>query len=139
MHANRATDFYERAMMQACLKAGRTGTAVFKFFLRKFPAGRNLLMTARVEEALDYLENRSAPPRPLEWLCRSGRFSADFIDHLATLRFMGDAHAMPEGTVFFRDERIARLKAQAHRASPEDQGRPPSRLCANDISSSTLT
>ena len=33
------------------------------------------------------------------------------IDDLAALRFTGDVHAMPEGTVFFADEPILRVTA----------------------------
>jgi nicotinate phosphoribosyltransferase len=111
MHEILTTDLYELAMMQAYLEAGNTKTAVLEFFVRKLPVGRNFLMAAGLAQALDYLENLSAPPEPLDWLRRSGRFGADFIDHLATLRFAGDVHAMPEGTVFFPEEPILRVTA----------------------------
>lgn len=111
MHDFLLTDLYELAMMQAYLEAGKTETAVFEFFVRKLPPGRNFLVAAGLEQALVYLETLSAPPETREWLARSGRFGADFIDHLSSLRFSGDVHAMPEGTVFFPDEPILRITA----------------------------
>src|SRR5262249_56971356 len=53
----------------------------------------------------------------LDWLARTGRFGKGFIDYLAGLRFTGDIHAIPEGTVFFADEPILRVTA----ALPEAQ------------------
>jgi nicotinate phosphoribosyltransferase len=56
-------------------------------------------------------------PEELDWLASSGRFGKNLIDYLAGLRFTGDIHAMPEGTVFFPDEPILRVTA----ALPEAQ------------------
>ena len=53
----------------------------------------------------------------LDWLASSGSFGKNLIDYLARLRFTGDIHAMPEGTVFFPDEPILRVTA----ALPEAQ------------------
>ena len=47
----------------------------------------------------------------IDWLARSGRFGKELLDHLAGLRFTGDVHAMPEGTIFFADEPILRVTA----------------------------
>jgi nicotinate phosphoribosyltransferase len=47
----------------------------------------------------------------LEWLASTQRFSAAFLASLETLRFTGDVHAMPEGTVFFPNEPILRVTA----------------------------
>ena len=56
-------------------------------------------------------EQRSDCPDELDWLAQTGRFTPRLIDYLATFRFSGDVHAMPEGTVFFADEPILRLTA----------------------------
>src|SRR5206468_3790370 len=47
----------------------------------------------------------------LAWVAREGRFDRAFVDYLARLRFTGDVHALPEGTVFFADEPILRVTA----------------------------
>ncbi|MDJ0639471.1 MAG: nicotinate phosphoribosyltransferase [Paracoccaceae bacterium] len=105
------TDLYQLAMMQAYHEAGETGTAVFEFFVRRLPAGRNFLVAAGLEQALGFLENLRPNDDELAWLADSGHFSRDLIDRLRTFRFTGDVHAMPEGTVFFPDEPILRVTA----------------------------
>jgi len=104
-------DLYQLNMIQAYLDRGETETAVFEFFVRKLPAGRNFLMAAGLEPALEFLENLHFSPEEIDWLARSGRFRPDLLDYLAAFRFSGDVHAMPEGTVFFADEPILRVTA----------------------------
>jgi nicotinate phosphoribosyltransferase len=60
---------------------------------------------------LEFLANLHFAPDELDWLAGTGRFGKDLIDYLAGLRFTGDIHAMPEGTVFFADEPILRVTA----------------------------
>ncbi|NNE83436.1 MAG: nicotinate phosphoribosyltransferase, partial [Alphaproteobacteria bacterium] len=104
-------DLYQINMIQAYLDQDTTETAVFEFFVRKLPAGRNFLIAAGLEPALEFLENLRFSPAEIDWLARSGRFRSDLIDYLAAFRFTGDVHAMPEGTVFFAAEPILRVTA----------------------------
>ena len=110
------TDLYQLNMMQAYLDHGDTGTAVFEFFMRKLPARRGFLMAAGLEQALDFLENLHFSPADIDWLAQTGRFGKALLDDLARLRFAGDVHAMPEGTVFFADEPILRVTAPVPQA-----------------------
>jgi nicotinate phosphoribosyltransferase len=105
------TDLYQLNMMQAYIDRGETKTAVFEFFVRKLPRDRGFLIAAGLEQVLDFLANLHFAPEELDWLARSGRFGKNLIDYLAALRFTGDIHAMPEGTVFFADEPILRVTA----------------------------
>src|SRR4249919_1599409 len=105
------TDLYQLNMMQAYSDHGDTGIAVFEFFMRKLPARRGFLMAAGLEQALDFLENLRFSPADIEWLAQTGRFGKALLEELARLRFTGDVHAMPEGTVFFADEPILRVTA----------------------------
>jgi nicotinate phosphoribosyltransferase len=105
------TDLYQLAMIQAYLEHGETKSAVFEFFVRKFPKRRGFLVVAGLEQVLDFLENLHFSAEDIDWLARSGRFSKTLLDHLAEFRFIGDVHAMPEGTVFFADEPILRVTA----------------------------
>jgi nicotinate phosphoribosyltransferase len=105
------TDLYQLNMIQAYLEHGETETAVFEFFVRKLPRQRGFLMAAGLEQALDFLERLRFSSEELEWLAQSGRFSKGLVDRLADLRFTGDVHAMPEGTVFFGNEPILRVTA----------------------------
>jgi len=105
------TDLYELNMMQAYLEAGMTKTAVFEFFVRKLPGTRGFLMAAGLAQVVEFLETACFNEVELGWLAESGRFSRDFVGHLASFRFTGDLHAMAEGTVFFPDEPILRVTA----------------------------
>jgi len=105
------TDLYQLNMIQAYLEHGKTETAVFEFFFRKLPPSRNFLMAAGLEQALDFLETLTFPEEDIDWLRRTGRFSASLISTLQELRFTGDVYAMPEGAIFFPNEPILRVVA----------------------------
>ncbi len=104
-------DLYQFTMMQAYLDAGMLDEAVFEFFVRKLPKERNFLVAAGLEQVLQYLESLAFSSEEISWLARAGGFNRRFLDYLAELRFDGDVHAMPEGTVFFADEPILRISA----------------------------
>jgi len=105
------TDLYQLTMLQAYFAQGMTDTAVFEFFVRRLPANRAFLVAAGLEQALEFLENLRFSEEELDWVRRSGRFSQAFPDELAALRFTGEVHALPEGTVCFANEPILRVVA----------------------------
>ena len=105
------TDLYQFNMIQAYLDHGETKTAVFEFFVRKFPPRRGFLMAAGLEQALEFLENLHFSPEEIDWLARMHRFDKCLLNQLSTFRFTGDVHAMPEGRIFFADEPILRVTA----------------------------
>jgi len=105
------TDLYQLTMLQAYFDQDMADTAVFEFFVRKLPSGRNFLMAAGLEQVLDFLEEMHFTTKELDWLAGCGRFHRRFVDSLRDLRFTGEVQAMPEGTVFFADEPILRVVA----------------------------
>lgn len=105
------TDLYQLTMLQAYFDQGMTDTAVFEFFVRKLPAGRNFLLAAGLAQVLDFLSDLRFTEKELDWMAGCGRFHSRFIESLRALRFTGDVQAMPEGTVFFADEPILRVVA----------------------------
>ncbi len=105
------TDLYQLTMLQGYFEKGMEETAVFELFMRSLPEHRGFLLAAGLEQALDYLEQLQVTADELAWLTASGRFSRDFLEYLGRLRFTGDVHAMPEGTVFFPTEPILRVVA----------------------------
>jgi nicotinate phosphoribosyltransferase len=105
------TDLYQLNMIQAYLDHGETETAVFEFFVRKFPPRRGFLVAAGLQQVLDFLENLRFSPDEIDWLARTHRFDKGLLDRLASFRFTGDVHAMPEGRVFFANEPILRVTA----------------------------
>jgi len=105
------TDLYQLTMLQAYFEREMTETAVFELFVRKLPPGRDFLVAAGLEQALAFLEQMRFGDEELDWIERSGLFRREFAARLAQLRFTGDIHAMPEGTVFFPDEPVLRVVA----------------------------
>jgi nicotinate phosphoribosyltransferase len=105
------TDLYQLNMIEAYLAHSETKTAVFELFVRKLPARRGFLMAAGLEQALEFLEHLRFSSDEIDWLKSTGRFSTRTLAYLADLRFTGDVHAMPEGTLFFANEPILRVTA----------------------------
>ena len=105
------TDLYQLTMLQGYFRTGMRETAVFEFFARRLPPARGFLMAAGLEQALAFLEDFRFAPAELDWLAAREGFDADFVDHLAALRFGGAVHAMPEGSVCFANEPILRVTA----------------------------
>jgi nicotinate phosphoribosyltransferase len=105
------TDLYQLNMIQAYLDHSETRPAVFELFVYKLPSRRGFLMAAGLEQALDYLEQLRFSAKDIDWLARTGRFRENLLDYLATFRFTGDVHAMPEGAIFFANEPILRVTA----------------------------
>jgi nicotinate phosphoribosyltransferase len=105
------TDLYQLNMIEAYLARGETRTAVFELFVRKLPRRRGFLMAAGLEQALEFLEGLRFSSDEIGWLKSTGRFSARTLAYLSDLRFTGNVHAMPEGTIFFANEPILRVTA----------------------------
>ena len=105
------TDLYQLTMLQSYYELGMDDTAVFEFFVRRLPEHRNFILFAGLQQVIEYLENLHFSQHELEWLDQSGRFDAGFLGRLGKFRFLGDVHAMAEGTVFFRDEPVLRITA----------------------------
>ena len=70
------TDLYQLTMLQAYFDQGMADTAVFEFFVRKLPAGRNFLVAAGLEQALDYLEGLRFAPEELRGSPTAGAFTS---------------------------------------------------------------
>lgn len=105
------TDLYQLTMLQAYVEQEMTDIAVFELFVRRLPSQRNFLMAAGLEQVLDYLEQLHVSQAELQWLESTGRFHSTLLHYLEGLRFTGDVHAMPEGTIFFPHEPILRIVA----------------------------
>lgn len=105
------TDLYQFTMLKAYLDQGMEEVAVFEFFVRSLPPGRNFLVAAGLASVLDYLADLRFAPDELRFLESTGRFNERFLRYLENFRFTGDVHAMPEGRVFFPLEPILRITA----------------------------
>ncbi|HET9350007.1 MAG TPA: nicotinate phosphoribosyltransferase [Burkholderiales bacterium] len=98
-------------MLQAYYERGMTEPAVFELFVRKLPPKRDFLVAAGLEQALDFIEGMRFGEEELDWIRTCGHFKPAFADRLAELRFTGDVHALPEGTILFPNEPLLRVAA----------------------------
>ena len=105
------TDFYQLAMLQAYHAAGMSQPATFELYVRVLPPQRAFLVTAGLEQALEYLERVAFTAADIGWLESTGRFGADFLQMLQGLTFTGDVDAVREGTIVFAQEPLLRVTA----------------------------
>ncbi len=109
------TDLYQLTMAAGYFQAGKAGeVATFELFVRRFPPNRDILIMAGLPQAVEYLLNLSYTSAEIDYLRGQPQFRcapAGFFDFLAGLRFTGDVWAMAEGTPFFPNEPILRLRA----------------------------
>src|SRR5215471_2510081 len=105
------TDLYQLTMAQAYFELGMQDNAVFELFVRRLPETRRFLLAAGLEQALEYIEDLRFTADDIAFLATLGRFRADFLDYLRSVRFTGAVHAMPEGSPFFAEEPIVRVSA----------------------------
>jgi nicotinate phosphoribosyltransferase len=105
------TDFYELTMMQAYFNEGMREVAVFDLFVRRLPDTRNYLIACGLDAVLHYLETLRFSGDSMDYLRSLQRFSPEFLDALAALRFTGDVYAIPEGTPVFPQEPLLEIIA----------------------------
>ncbi|HSA65768.1 MAG TPA: nicotinate phosphoribosyltransferase [Nitrospira sp.] len=105
------TDLYQFTMVQTYLDHQMNEPAVFEFFIRRLPSSRNFLLTAGLEQVLEFLDQLHITQAELAWLERTRRFSPSLLRYLETFRFTGDVDAMSEGTLLFAHEPVLRVVA----------------------------
>ena len=76
------TDLYQLTMLQGYNECGMDEIAVFEFFVRKLRPGRNFLMAAGLEQALEFLENAHFSSEEIDWLASTSRFRKKFLTYL---------------------------------------------------------
>jgi len=109
------TDLYQLTMLQGYFEHGIRQQAVFEFFVRDLEK-RNFLIAVGLEQVISFLEELEFSKDEIDWLKKTGIFKDDFLDYLKELRFSGDIYAMPEGTVFFKNEPILQVCAPIDQA-----------------------
>lgn len=108
------TDLYELTMAAGYFENRVDAPATFELFIRNLPPNRGYLLTAGLEQALDYLENLAIASEQVEFLRRHPAFTHvgnSFFDFLGHLRFSGEVWAVREGTAIFALEPLLRVTA----------------------------
>ncbi len=109
------TDLYQLTMAGGYFEAGKAGeTATFELFFRHLPRYRNFVLSAGLEQAVEYLINLRFSDdeiRYLKSLPQFKRTAPEFFDFLRALPFTGDLFSIPEGTPIFAGEPILTVRA----------------------------
>ena len=105
------TDLYQLTMAACYFDQDMHGEATFSLFIRKYPKDRGYFVAAGLADALEYLTTLHFCDDDLAYLESTGLFRASFLDYLKTLRFTGAVHALPEGSIFFKDEPLLEVTA----------------------------
>jgi nicotinate phosphoribosyltransferase len=105
------TDLYELTMAASYFELGFNDSACFSMSSRRLPPGRGFLVAAGMERLLEVVEEFRFERPILDYLDSLELFDAKFLGFLSTLRFTGDIHALPEGTIFFAQEPIVEVRA----------------------------
>ncbi len=105
------TDLYELTMGQAYFSRGMHQQATFSLNVRTYPPNRGFLVSAGLDDVLDYLERLQFDDEAVAFLRSTGLFREDFLEFLHGLRFTGSVRAIPEGRLFFADEPLLEITA----------------------------
>ncbi|MBE1494025.1 nicotinate phosphoribosyltransferase [Amycolatopsis lexingtonensis] len=105
------TDLYEIRMAASYLRRGMTGPATFSLFVRRLPPDRGFLVSAGLDECLDFLERFRFTGPDLAYLRDVTGLPAADLAALGRIRFTGDVHAVPEGRVVFPGEPLLEVTA----------------------------
>ena len=105
------TDLYELTMAQAYFQQGMHQPATFGLTVRSYPPNRGYLVSAGLDDVLDYLAGLRFDDESVSYLGSLGMFTAEFLDFLKGVRFTGTVRAVPEGRLFFADEPVLEVTA----------------------------
>lgn len=105
------TDLYELTMAASYFQHQMFAPATFSLFVRELPPQRGFLVAVGVEEVLQTLEDFAFSEEDIAFLQQDGRFPADFLEYLRTLRFSGEVYALPEGRLCFANEPLLEITA----------------------------
>ncbi len=104
-------DLYELTMAASYFALGYNQPSCFYLSVRRMPSKRGFLVAAGIDRVLEALEQFRFGPVAIEYLDSLKLFGPEFLAMLANLRFTGDVHALPEGTIFFEQEPILEVRA----------------------------
>lgn len=105
-------DFYELTMSNGYFLDNRKDTrVVFDMFYRKNPDGGGFVISAGLEQFVEYIQNFRFTDEDIEYLKNRNIFNEDFLEYLRNFKFSGDVYAVPEGTIVYPNTPIVTVVA----------------------------
>lgn len=105
-------DFYELTMSNGYFEKGyKDKIVVFDMFYRKNPDNGGFVVSAGLQQLVEYIENMRFTEDDISYLRSKRIFSEAFLDYLKDFRFTGDIDALPEGTVCYPNTPLVTVTA----------------------------
>ncbi len=105
-------DYYELTMANGYFVNGfKDKIACFDMFYRRNPDNGGFVVSAGLEQLIEYIENMHFSDEDIAYLKSKGEFSGDFLAYLADFKFTGNIHAVPEGTICYPNTPIVTVTA----------------------------
>ncbi len=105
-------DYYQLTMAYAYYKSGKKDEiAYFDMFYRKNPDNGGYVISAGLDEVINYVKNFKFSDSDIEVLRQKGDFDEEFLTYLKGIKFTGDIFAVEDGTVVFPNEPILTVRA----------------------------
>lgn len=111
-HQTLIMDYYQLTMAYSYYKSGKKEEiAYFDMFYRKNPDSGGYVISAGLDEVINYVKNFSFNDSDIEVLRKKGDFDEEFLTYLKNLKFSGDIFAVEDGTVVFPNEPLITVRA----------------------------
>lgn len=105
-------DYYELTMSNGYFMKGfKDKVVVFDMFYRKNPENGGFVVSAGLEQLIDYIENMHFTEDDIEYLRGKGEFSEEFLHYLSEFKFTGTIEAVPEGTICYPNTPLVTVTA----------------------------
>ncbi len=105
-------DFYELTMANGYFVKGFKDTvAVFDMFYRKNPDNGGFVVSAGLEQFIDYICDLKFTEDDINYLREKKMFDEGFLEYLKNFKFTGTIEAVPEGTIVYPNTPIVTVTA----------------------------
>lgn len=105
-------DYYELTMANGYFVNGfKDKIACFDMFYRRNPDNGGFVVSAGLEQLMEYIENMHFSDEDIAYLKGKGEFSEEFLAYLADFKFTGNIDAVPEGTICYPNTPIVTVTA----------------------------
>lgn len=105
-------DYYELTMSNGYFVKGfKDKVVVFDMFYRKNPDDGGFVVSAGLEQLIDYICDMRFNEDDIAYLRSKGQFDEGFLEYLANFKFTGSIDALPEGTICYPNTPLVTVTA----------------------------
>ena len=105
-------DYYELTMSNGYFVKGfKDKVVVFDMFYRRNPDNGGFVVSAGLEQLIEYIQGMRFTDDDIAYLKSKGEFDDGFLDYLKDFKFTGTIEAIPEGTICYPNTPIVTVTA----------------------------